>query len=79
MAAALVAMKCNECHEVDGEAVSGCVFRCKNCNALKSRLQRLFQKPGMNKAEVAFKAMTKDERDIFFATSMHSWATAWPR
>ena len=56
-------MKCNECHEVDGEAVSGRVFRCKDCNALRSRIHRLFQKPSMNKTEQAFKAMTKDERE----------------
>ena len=64
--AASVAIKCNECHEVDGEAPSGGVFRCKDCNALKSRLQRLFQKPGMSKSEVAFKALSKDEREKFF-------------
>ena len=59
-------VKCNECHEVDGEAVPGAVFRCKDCNALKSRVHRLFQKPGMNKTEEVFKAMTKDEREKFF-------------
>ena len=66
MAVERVAVKCNECHEVDGEAVSGLVFRCKDCNALKSRLFRLFQKPGMDKTEEVFKAMTKDEREKFF-------------
>ena len=66
MALARVAMKCNECHEVDGEAVPGAVFRCKDCNALKSRIHRLFKKPGMDKTEEVFKAMTKDEREKFF-------------
>ena len=72
MALAHVAMNCNECHEVDGEAVPGAVFRCKDCNALKSRIHRLFKKPGMEKIEEVFKAMTKDEQESSSATSMHS-------
>ena len=66
MALAHVAMNCNECHEVDGEAVPGAAFRCKDCNALKSRIHRLFKTPGMDKTEEVFKAMTKDEREKFF-------------
>ena len=63
---ARVAMKCNECYEVDGEAVLGAVFRCTDCNELMSRLQRMFKKPGLSRTEVAFNAMSKDERAEFF-------------
>ena len=66
MALACVVVRCNECHEVDMAPVSGNVFRCKDCNALRSRIRRLFQKPVMDKTEEAFKAMTKDEREKFF-------------
>ena len=65
MAAAIA--KCIECNEVEGVAQgAGRVFRCNDCNALKSRIRRLLQKPGMSNQALAYQAMTKEERVAFY-------------
>jgi len=65
MAAAIA--KCVECNEVEGVPQgAGRAFRCKDCNALKSRIRRLLEKPGMSNQALAYQAMTKEERVAFY-------------
>lgn len=56
-------VKCIECGTTEGKVGGNHSFRCGDCNSLKSRLQRLFQKSDIGGE---FRALEKEKKQAFY-------------
>ena len=56
-------VKCIECGTAEGKVSGNHSFRCGDCNSLKSRLQRLFQKSNLGGE---FRALDKEKKQAFY-------------
>ena len=56
-------VKCIECGTAEGKVGGNQSFRCGDCNSLKSRLQRLFQKSVIG---TEFRALEKEKKQAFY-------------